>query len=99
MPDVLARILAVLAFLPAVACAAVTGLADELRGSVPVAFLELSAPVGRREIVAALTGVLTPTKIPQRYFEVRAFPTTPNGKLVRRRLSITDTERVIREIL
>lgn len=84
---------------PSVSCAAVTGVADESRGTVPVAFLELAGPISRREIVTALKATLTPTKIPQRYFEVRAFPTTPNGKLVRRRLSIDDSERIVREIL
>ncbi|MGC1275481.1 MAG: class I adenylate-forming enzyme family protein [Planctomycetaceae bacterium] len=85
--------------LPEVSCAAVTGISDESRGTVPVAFLELTGPISRREVVAALKESLTPTKIPQRYFEVRAFPTTPNGKLVRRRLSIDDPERIVREIL
>lgn len=85
--------------LPAVSCSAVTGITDESRGTVPVAFLELTAPVSRRDMVTALKEWLAPAKIPQRFFEVRGFPTTPNGKLVRRRLSINDPERVIREIL
>jgi acyl-CoA synthetase (AMP-forming)/AMP-acid ligase II len=85
--------------LPNVAQAAVTGVRDEARGMVPVAFLQVSGSVSRRELVAGLKDLLPPVKIPQRFFEVRAFPTTPNGKLVRRRLSIDDAERIVREVL
>lgn len=83
---------------PAVELSAVTGVPDELRGKVPVAFLKLRHPTTRKELIAQLTEELAAAKIPQRYFEVSGFPMTPNGKLQRRRLSCDDAAYVIREI-
>ena len=88
----------VLNHLPTVDRSAVVGVPDERRGMVPVAFLKLSRPATRREIVDDLRGRLQAIKIPQRFFEVRDFPTTPNGKLRRKELSTDDTHYVIREI-
>jgi acyl-CoA synthetase (AMP-forming)/AMP-acid ligase II len=82
----------------AVELSAVTGVADEMRGNVPVAFLKLRHPTTRKELIAQLTGELAAAKIPQRFFEVKGFPMTPNGKLQRRRLSCDDADYVIREI-
>jgi acyl-CoA synthetase (AMP-forming)/AMP-acid ligase II len=70
---------------------------DEHRGAVPVAFVKLARDLSRRELVAPLVRALTPAKVPVRYFEVRAFPMTANGKLQRTRLS-PDANYVIREL-
>ncbi len=77
---------------------AVIGVPDQLRGTAPVAFLKLRNPVSRKTVVEQLIGELPKAKIPQRYLEVRAFPTTPNGKLQRRQLSPDDPTYVIREL-
>lgn len=84
--------------LPGVASSAVTGLHDPGRGMVPVAFLQLNGTVSRKQLQEGLNGHLSMNKYPQRFFEVRDFPTTSNGKLMRRRLSI-DGSDVVREIL
>jgi acyl-CoA synthetase (AMP-forming)/AMP-acid ligase II len=77
---------------------AVAGLPDGARGRVPVAFLKLRDRLCRRELVRELTASLTQNKIPQRYIEVRAFPTTSNGKIQRRLLAPDDAQYVIGEI-
>ncbi len=82
----------------AIEAAAVSGLADEARGKIPVAFLKLKQAASRRDIMGALDGELPPVKIPQRYFEVSGFPVTSNGKIQRRKLSVDDSF-VIREIV
>jgi acyl-CoA synthetase (AMP-forming)/AMP-acid ligase II len=77
---------------------AVAGFPDAQRGMAPVAFLKLAAPVRRGALVAELARHLPKAKIPQRFFEVTAFPMTANGKVQRKRLSLDDAERVVREI-
>ncbi len=77
---------------------AVTGIADEQRGAVPVAFLKLTQPLSRRDVIDRLAAELTPSKIPVRYFEVRVFPVTANGKLLRKRLSPDDPTYVVAEL-
>jgi acyl-CoA synthetase (AMP-forming)/AMP-acid ligase II len=89
----------VLALLPGVEAAAVTGILDERRGMIPVAFLKLQSPLNRRQILQELKGKLVAAKIPQRFFEVSGFPMTANGKLQRRRLDPGDGTHVLREIL
>ncbi len=84
--------------LPEVDMSAVTGIADEQRGMVPVAFVKLKSPVARDQLIAGLDGHLPAVKIPQRYFEVREFPMTANGKLRRHVLSVDDDSYVVREI-
>jgi acyl-CoA synthetase (AMP-forming)/AMP-acid ligase II len=74
--------------------AAVRGVADEVRGAVPMAFLKLARALSRREVVDRATRELARTKVPVRYFEVRAFPMTPNGKLQRKQLSPDDPNYV-----
>jgi acyl-CoA synthetase (AMP-forming)/AMP-acid ligase II len=83
---------------PVVEAAAVTGLPDVARGMVPVAFLKLKQPVTKKELLQSLHQELPPIKIPQRFFHVRDFPMTANGKLQRRKLSPDDATYVIREI-
>ena len=58
---------------------------------VPIAFLKVSRDLRRQDVVAHLGPLLTRSKIPTRYFAVTAFPTTANGKLQRKRLSIADS--------
>ncbi len=84
--------------LPPVELSAVAGLRDEQRGMIAAAYLKLREPVSRKELQSALRGRLPPSKVPQRFFEVRAFPMTANAKLQRRRLSPGDAEFVLREI-
>ncbi|MCA9246774.1 MAG: acyl--CoA ligase [Planctomycetales bacterium] len=79
--------------------AAVVGIPDPQRGMVPVAFLKLSRPLDRRALLEALRGHLPSIKVPQRYFEVRRFPLTANGKLRRQDLSVDNSEFVVREIV
>lgn len=93
-----AEIEQVLNRVPGVEMAAVRGLPDPQRGMSPVAFVKLSGPVVRREVVARLAAELPKVKIPQQYFEVSGFPMTANGKLQRRRLSPDDNGYVIREL-
>jgi acyl-CoA synthetase (AMP-forming)/AMP-acid ligase II len=83
---------------PAVETAAVVGLPDTARGMVPVAFLKLRQPVVLKELLQHLHQALPQIKVPQRFFEVRDFPMTANGKLQRRRLAPDDSAYVIREI-
>jgi fatty-acyl-CoA synthase len=83
---------------PVVEVAAVTGLPDVARGMVPVAFLKLKQPVTKKDLLQGLHQALPQIKIPQRFFHVRDFPMTANGKLQRRKLSPDDSTYVIREI-
>jgi acyl-coenzyme A synthetase/AMP-(fatty) acid ligase len=83
---------------PAVETAAVIGLPDTARGMVPVAFLKLQQPVVIKALLQHLHQALPPIKVPQRFFEVRDFPMTANGKLRRRLLAPDDSTYVIREI-
>lgn len=83
---------------PGIEQSAVIGVSDDLYGSVPIAFLRLTGEVKARDVDHFLKGRLPQVKWPRRLYEVRSFPTTPNGKLMRRRLSPEDASRVIREI-
>ena len=88
--------------LPFVTGSAVRGISDSDRGSVPVAFLMLDGTardVTRRLLHKALSKRLSPAKMPHRFYEVRSFPTTSNGKLLRRCLEVDDRERIVREIV
>jgi acyl-coenzyme A synthetase/AMP-(fatty) acid ligase len=82
----------------AVDMSAVVGVPDAQRGMVPVAFLKLNRHVTRRELQELLRGRLLDIKMPQRYLEVSAFPTTANGKLRRKNLSPDNPSLVLREI-
>jgi rifamycin polyketide synthase module 1/2/3 len=78
---------------------ALAGLPDDQRGMIPVAYVKLASDgLTRAALVQELARQLPKSKIPQRFFEVRAFPTTSTGKVQRRRLSPVDSEFVIREI-
>jgi acyl-CoA synthetase (AMP-forming)/AMP-acid ligase II len=77
---------------------AVGSMPDPGRGLVPVAYLELNGQIDRKGLVDFLRERLPPTKIPRRFFEVRAYPMTPNGKVVRRRLAPENADFVVREI-
>jgi acyl-CoA synthetase (AMP-forming)/AMP-acid ligase II len=82
-----------------IAESAVTGIPDDQRGMVPVAFVKLSRPTTRYELVSQINGQLPMQKIPQRFFEVRGFPLSANGKLRRKELRTDDPNTVIREIV
>ncbi len=83
---------------PGVDGSAVTGLVDEQRGMVPVAFVQLSRDVRRKDLVTHLSKHVSRSKMPVRFFKVRGFPTTSNGKLQRNRLSIADQTYVVAEL-
>ena len=78
---------------------AVARFQDHDRGDIPVAYIQLAAPADRQSLVAFLNGALSPAKVPVRYFEVRSFPLTGNGKLQRRQLTPDNTNFVVREIV
>lgn len=82
-----------------VIASAVGGIDDPQRGQIPAAYVELKRPVDRQTLTEFLRARLAPVKVPVRYFEVRSFPLTPNGKLQRALLSPSDREHVIREIV
>jgi acyl-CoA synthetase (AMP-forming)/AMP-acid ligase II len=67
---------------PAVADAAVVGLAHAELGQVPVAYVALDAPAG--DLDAWLEGRLAPWKRPRELIVVERVPRTPAGKLLRR---------------
>ena len=83
---------------PGVEGSAVTGIEDEQRGMVPVAFVKVSADVRRKDLVSHLITQVSRSKIPLRYIKVSAFPTTSNGKLQRKRLSVADASYVVGEL-
>jgi acyl-CoA synthetase (AMP-forming)/AMP-acid ligase II len=83
---------------PGIEAAAVAGLPDVQRGTVPVAFVKTSGDLTRQEIVRHLSQYVSRSKIPLRFYRVSAFPMTSNGKLQRQRLSASDDSYVIGEL-
>ena len=75
---------------PGIERSAVVGQTDAQRGTVPVAFVQTSRELTRREVVHYVTQQLSKSKVPLRFYRVSAFPTTANGKLQRNRLSPSD---------
>lgn len=73
---------------PAVGLAGVTGLADEARGELIVAFVvpRPDAPVDRTDLLAHCRERLSRYKIPDRILVRESLPLTPTGKLMRREL-------------
>lgn len=72
---------------PGVEAAVVVGEPHEMRGMVPVAFLRCADSVGRRDVVAHLGAHIARSKVPARFYRVSGFPSTSNGKVIRRELS------------
>lgn len=83
---------------PGVARSAVIGVPDPARGKIPVAFLQLNDSLSRSDLLTAIRGKLAAVKIPQRFFAVNSFPTTPNGKLKRKDIVSDDERYVLYEI-
>jgi acyl-CoA synthetase (AMP-forming)/AMP-acid ligase II len=83
---------------PGVEVAAVVGVPHELRGLVPVAFLRCSDAVRRHDLVSHLSQHIAKSKVPARFLRVSVFPTTSNGKVLRRALSVESTS-VMGELL
>jgi O-succinylbenzoic acid--CoA ligase len=83
-----AEIEAVLAGHPAVADAAVVGMADERWGAVPVAIVVFRPGAGERPeaLQAYVRERLASFKVPARIVELGAIPRTPSGKLLRHSL-------------
>ena len=82
---------------PGIEASAVTGLADQQRGLVPVAFVKAAESVKRPQVIQHLSQHLTQSKIPLRFYRVSAFPMTANGKLQRNRLAV-DASYVLGEL-
>ncbi|MDA0803489.1 MAG: AMP-binding protein [Planctomycetota bacterium] len=72
----------------AVKASAVIGKADESRGEVPIAFVELheNAELTESELRSQLREVLPPFKIPREFHFVQALPRNATGKILRRAL-------------
>lgn len=83
---------------PSVVACAVASMEDERRGTIPVAYVVLSEAASRRTLKEFLADHLPATKVPWRYFEATTLPTTPNGKLQRRRLAPDATDYVRGEL-
>lgn len=72
---------------------------DPQRGTLPVAYIQTDSDISRRDLIDFLQDRLPPAKIPSRYFKVRSFPMTTNGKLQRLHLSPDNKTYVIKEIV
>jgi acyl-CoA synthetase (AMP-forming)/AMP-acid ligase II len=83
---------------PGVEASAVTGVPDAQRGMVPVAFVKAAGDLPRQQLLDHLRDRLPLSKIPLRFYRVSGFPTTANGKLQRKRLSVTDPTYVLHEL-
>jgi acyl-CoA synthetase (AMP-forming)/AMP-acid ligase II len=77
----------VLRLAPAVADAAVVGVADDRLGEVPVAFVITTAPIEDDELRAVCREHLAPYKVPVAFHRVDAFPRSDVGKVLRRELA------------
>jgi malonyl-CoA/methylmalonyl-CoA synthetase len=72
---------------PEVAEAAVTGVADAVRGEVPVAFVVLRAPVSAAELERRCRENLASFKAPRAFHVVEALPRNAMGKVQKHRLA------------
>jgi malonyl-CoA/methylmalonyl-CoA synthetase len=64
-----------------IAEAAVVGIADNLRGEVPVAFFVACAPITAAELEARCRGALASFKVPRGFVAVEHIPRTALGKI------------------
>ncbi len=73
---------------PAIAASGVVGIRDELRGEVPVAFVELAEGESFDEasIIAHCRERLTNYRVPRRVYRLDTMPRSPIGKIMRREL-------------
>ncbi|MFD1318855.1 o-succinylbenzoate--CoA ligase [Loigolactobacillus zhaoyuanensis] len=72
---------------PAIKQIIVAGRADTTWGSVPLAYIQLNAPVSAAELRAYGREHLAHYKVPRAFYLVTDFPRTGNGKLKRRALT------------
>jgi acyl-coenzyme A synthetase/AMP-(fatty) acid ligase len=82
----------------AIETSGVVGVPDEQRGNIAVAFIKTNNHLTRKQLIEFQKEWLPPSHIPQRYFEIRDMPMTTNGKIQRKKLTIEDQQRIIREI-
>lgn len=75
---------------PAVRASAVVGVADAMRGEVPIAFVEVEEGVAfdESEARAFLRGKLAPFKVPREVRVIEELPKSPTGKILRRALPV-----------
>ncbi|RMD63651.1 MAG: long-chain fatty acid--CoA ligase [Planctomycetota bacterium] len=71
---------------PAVVASGVVGMADAMRGEVPVAFVELGAETTEAELRAWCKERLAGYKVPREIIVVDELPRSPTGKILRRAL-------------
>lgn len=64
-----------------VAEAAVVGVADDLRGEIPVAYFVARKPIAAEELDARCRAALASFKVPRRFVEVEQLPRTALGKV------------------
>jgi len=70
--------------------AAVVGVADQIRGEVPVAYLVTDAPVDEAQLLAHLRTQLASFKVPRGVVRVEALPRTALGKVQKHLLPAYD---------
>ena len=77
---------------PSVREAAVVGRADDVRGEVPIAFIEADAdnPFDEQAVRTHCRERLAPYKVPRQITVVEALPRSPTGKILRRHLKPAD---------
>ncbi len=73
---------------PSVAASGVIGVADDLRGELPVAFVELreGALFDEKALLAHCRASLAGYKVPDRIVALESLPKNPTGKIMRREL-------------
>jgi fatty-acyl-CoA synthase len=81
-----AEIEAVLRTFPDILEVAVVGVAEKVRGEVPVAFVVTSASVDEAQVTARCRELMSSYKVPRRVYRVETLPLTATGKLARKSL-------------
>jgi len=74
--------------------AAVVGVADPVRGEIPIAYIVASEPLDAAELEASCRAQLASFKIPRAFVRIDALPRTALGKVQKRLLPVWNGERV-----
>ena len=78
---------------PGVAEAAVTAIADDIRGEVPVAYIVPAGPWEPDALERACRQHLASFKVPRQFIAIERLPRTPLGKLQKQLLGPTRKDR------